>query len=486
MGPAENITDGHRSVILLCDGEEARRDEVERALVLAGVHVVVARTLDSLPDPASIAAVVMALPGIVEGAALAGLKIVGYGAALSNLDLERRCHFLLAGIERVLDSDASDFLPQLLAATRSAFERHETRQEEERRIACALAETGVVATSATMRATLRRLVRLAGLSRLPVLLTGETGTGKELAARLLHARDPQRSTGPFVPVNCAALAKSLAESELFGHRRGAFSGAAHDRLGLARAAHGGVLFLDEVGELAPELQGKLLRVIQEGTVLPVGEERECRIDTRVIAATHRDLSSLVARGDFREDLFYRLSVVTVRLPPLRERKEDIPALARHLADKHSGLQGGSRHRLAPEFLDALTCMELPGNVRQLENIVRAALSSADHDGTIGLAQLPREALLEIAGSRTSVGSSRQSVVLGERDVSPTASRPDLNLSRALDQCERTLLEAALTESDGCQSKAAQLLGVTARTVHTKVRKHGIDPRGLARAPRPAC
>jgi transcriptional regulator with GAF, ATPase, and Fis domain len=250
---------------------------------------------------------------------------------------------------------------------------------------------------------------------------------------MLHACDPRRKQGPFVPLNCSALSKNLAESELFGHRRGAFSGALDDRVGLVRSADQGVLFLDEIAELDWDLQAKLLRVVQEGRVLPVGCDRETSVDVRVVAATHRDLGSLVSQGRFREDLFYRLSVVSVKLPPLRERREDIPDLVRHFASKHAGLTQGSPRAAAEDCLGALRRLRFPGNVRELENLVRSALSTIDHDGPIPLCNLPRETLEELAAPASTEAE--------ESATEPAGAPIDWSLSRAVRRAEHRALQA---------------------------------------------
>jgi transcriptional regulator with GAF, ATPase, and Fis domain len=414
-----------------------------------------------------------ALPGAVLSRAVAvGARTIGISTDVAHLSLERRCQLLLSGIEVLVDAAAPTFAVELRSAVSSALDRHGRRRSEGARIDGVLAELGVVAVSSTMRSVLRRLVMLAELGSVPVLLQGETGTGKEIAARILHARDPRRAGGPFVAVNCAALSKTLAESELFGHRRGAFSGAFQDRPGLVRSADGGVLFLDEVGELDLELQGKLLRVIQEGRVLAVGDDREHPTDVRVVAATHRDLGALVRVGRFREDLYYRLSVIRVELPALRDRREDIPPLCRHFAAKHAGLHDGRVPELADDFLNALGRMALPGNVRELENLVRSSLTTFDRPEVLTLRELPREALSEIASTEIPLAASRA--------VEPTPGTRDFNLTRAVETCERTLIEAALAESKGSQVDAAKLLGVTARTVFNLVRRHGLEVRPMRR------
>jgi transcriptional regulator with GAF, ATPase, and Fis domain len=229
------------------------------------------------------------------------------------------------------------------------------------------------------------------------------------------------------------------------------------------------LFLDEIGELDWDLQSKLLRVIQERCVLPVGDDRECPVDVRIVAASHRNLASLVDAGRFREDLFYRLSVVRVHLPPLRERREDVAPLAFHFAGKHAELHGGQVPDMDPDFLDALSRMQFLGNVRELENLIRVALTALDDSGPLSLRELPRSAIEEIVAAR--------------RAPAPTTSLPpsppdveSLNLSQAIDACERSLIVAALARCQGSQVAAAKLLGVTPRTVFNKVHRHGIEPR----------
>jgi two-component system, NtrC family, response regulator HydG len=415
-----------------------------------------------------------ALPSALLAGALAeGARTIGVCAGSGRFPLEERCRLLLAGVELLLDTAEPGFRSDLHRAAGAAVDRQRRRRSEEARMDSVLQGLDVVAVSASMRSVLRHLVRLAEIGSVPVLLQGETGTGKEVAARILHARDQKRAAGPFVAVNCAALSKTLAESELFGHRRGAFSGAFQDRSGLIRSADGGVLFLDEIAELDPELQGKLLRVIQEGRVLTVGDDREHPTDVRVIAATHQDLNARVRAGRFREDLYYRLSVVKVELPPLRSRREDVPALCRHFAAKHSGLNHGQVPELSPEFVSALGRMAFPGNIRELENLVRAALTAADRRDLLTLRDLPREALAEVAAPLELVSTLPT--------LAASDQRPDFNLARALDDCERQLIESALEKSHGSQVEAAKLLGVTARTVFNMVRRHGLEINSTRRS-----
>jgi transcriptional regulator with GAF, ATPase, and Fis domain len=279
----------------------------------------------------------------------------------------------------------------------------------------------------------------------PVLVVGESGTGKELVARALHFAGA-RKTGPFVSINCGALPASLLEAELFGHARGAFTGAERDREGLVVASRGGTLFLDELGELPLELQAKLLRVLQEREVRPVGSDRTISVDFRLVTATNRDLAAEVAQKRFREDLYYRVSVVTLPLPPLRERRDDIPLLARHFVDEAARKLGVSAPVLSPRALRALLAHPFPGNVRELENALVRAVVLAE-SGTIEPGDL---------------GLSARAL---ER-------RPERSPPSARD--ERRALEAALLRAGWNAREAARGLGISRATLYRKLQRHGIE------------
>lgn len=298
----------------------------------------------------------------------------------------------------------------------------------------------------TVNPNMRRLLELAdrvALRDVPVLLTGESGTGKELMARRLHRRSARRD-GPFVAVNCAALPESLAESELFGHEKGAFTGADKDRPGRFEEANGGTLFLDEIGDLPLALQAKLLRVLEDGLVRRVGGRRDIPVSVRVVAATNRDLTQAMEAGQFRRDLYYRLAVVRIELPPLRQRKGDISALARHfllsLAARH-GLPAGE---LSPEALEALENYAWPGNVRELRNVLERALV-VRAGGVIRREDLDLPAL-----------SSGASSFPLDRDAR-----------------EREAILEALRRANGNRERAAELLGISVRTLYYRLRRHGI-------------
>jgi len=312
---------------------------------------------------------------------------------------------------------------------------------------------GVIARSPAMQRVMD-LVRRVAPSRTNVLITGESGTGKEMIARALHELS-ERAARPFVAVNCGALPESLMESELFGHEKGAFTGATARHEGLFRAAEGGTLFLDEIGELAPALQVKLLRALQDRKVRPVGGHREIEIDVRVIAATNRDLEKEVAEGRFRSDLFYRLNVIRVHLPPLRERPEDIPALAEHFLRKHAAMEG-KRLTFSNAALRWITAQDYPGNVRELENVIeRAVALAAGNEVTLD------DLLVE-----------RGKVAAGPV-VAPVEIGPGFDLDRWLGELERTLLLRALEQTMGNQTAAAKLLGMTFRSFRYRLRKYGL-------------
>jgi two-component system response regulator PilR (NtrC family) len=299
--------------------------------------------------------------------------------------------------------------------------------------------------------------KVAASPRATVLITGESGTGKELVARAIHWRS-SRAGQPFIPVNCAALSESLLESELFGHVKGAFTGATQDRPGLLLAAGEGSVLLDEVGEISASMQVKLLRVLEERQVKPVGSTREVPFDARILAATNRDLEAEVRAGRFREDLLYRLNVITLELPPLRARPEDIPHLARHFLAQQAEELGRPMLRFSDEALAHLQRMPLPGNVRQLRNLVERAATLSDGD-LVGPEVLPG---LRPPPAPTPAGTAEVSLSEG------------FSLEAWLDEAERRYLLEALRRSDGVKTRAAALLGMSFRSFRYRLDKHGLD------------
>jgi DNA-binding NtrC family response regulator len=324
-------------------------------------------------------------------------------------------------------------------------------------------ESPLVGTSAAMRRLVRRIEGLRQ-NESHVLVTGESGTGKELVARALHAASPRRG-GPFVPVDCGALPESIIESELFGHQRGAFTGAV-GAPGLFRVADGGTLFLDEVGEIPIGVQAKLLRALQHKEVRPVGSAEPVPVDIRVVCATHRDLVRMVEEGSFRRDLFYRLNVVGIEVPPLRERREDIPLLAHHFLRKHRA-PGSPVVGLEPEALEALCAHPWPGNVRELENAVESALALAAGER------------LRRADLRLGRGPQRDPRDPDGPDAHAARLAGELPLS--LEAYERCALERALREAAGDATAAARRLGIGRSTLYRKLARHGITPGRRAQA-----
>jgi two-component system response regulator HydG len=326
----------------------------------------------------------------------------------------------------------------------------------------------IVGESAPMRALLGLVEKVAAADA-TVLILGESGTGKELLARTLHRVGP-RAQGPFVAFDCSALAPSLLEAELFGHEKGAFTGAGRARRGLFREAHGGTIFLDEIGDVAPSVQNKLLRVLQEREIKPVGGDHVVPIDVRVVAATNKDLRALVARGDFREDLYWRLAVVPIQVPPLRERREDIPLLAGHILGRRRGAaktsSTGARYptALTQDALARLMGYHWPGNIRELENVLSRAAILCDGEKI-------RASDLDLAGlAPTAAAPARASAGL-----TPGRRLKDI-VDDAAAAVERAAISEALAEAGGSPAAAARLLGVSRAHIYNKLRAYGLAHR----------
>jgi transcriptional regulator with PAS, ATPase and Fis domain len=339
--------------------------------------------------------------------------------------------------------------------------------------------SGIVGDSPAMRAVYR-LTRLVAPSRASVLLVGETGTGKELIARSIHKLSP-RADGPYVRVNCGALSESLLESELFGHIKGAFTGAVDNKTGRFEAAHGGTIFLDEISSMSHKLQVKLLRVLQEREFERVGESRTIRVDTRVVAATNQFLEDEIDAGRFRDDLYYRLNVVPIHLPPLRERRQDIPELARHFLSRYSEENRRDTPELPDALLKSLLDHDWPGNVRELENYIeRAVVLSNGQELSVEQLTPPargqRRVRLAKARGNDLPSLIQQLVRVGIQTV-PTE---DGSLhQRLVGGVERELIEQVLQLSDHVQVKAAARLGINRNTLHKKISEYasGTDGHG---------
>jgi DNA-binding NtrC family response regulator len=318
---------------------------------------------------------------------------------------------------------------------------------------------GFLAASAAMTRLVEQIQRLQG-NDLTVLITGESGTGKELVAHAIHVGS-QRSAGMFLPYNCTTTGRDLADSQLFGHRRGSFTGAVTDQPGLVRSAAGGTLFLDEIGDLPIDVQPKLLRFLELQEILPIGETRPQRVDVRVLAATNADLEQRVAEGKFREDLYYRLSVIRIHVPPLRERLEEVPYLSAFFLREASERLAKPDVQLSSAALEAFSQYWWRGNVRQLKNEIQRAVALSMPGGIIEASHLSPEIGATASPSAPRLAPSR-------------ASRAATNLATAIEEVERELIQAALNGSSGNISQAARVLGLTRRGLYLKLRRLGFD------------
>jgi DNA-binding NtrC family response regulator len=413
---------------------------------------------------------------IIRALKLKGFRVISYEDDVLSWPIGTRCRALLSGCSSLFDSSERNFPDELRQAVTRALQVATESHFEEQLIKEQMEALGIIGESAEMMAVFRWVMRVSALSDFPVLISGETGTGKELIANALHRLDSKRSKGPFIAANCSVISAGLAESELFGHRRGSFTGADSDRKGLFRAAEGGILFLDEIGELSEALQAKLLRVLQEQKVLGVGFDQEVSIDVRVIAATNRSLEQMVKQRRFREDLYHRLNVLAVNIPPLRDRQEDLQPLTEHFLKKYSALNQGHTRTASSDFVEALTQVELSGNARQLENIVRRALLHKLDDAPLSLSDLTPavwEQLSETINLEKDGPGPPAQVDLQPHFVSILDSN-GWNLSRSLEYCERLLLQCALKIARGNQSQTARLIGITPRSVYNKLHKHNLD------------
>ncbi len=341
------------------------------------------------------------------------------------------------------------------AAERQRLSR--TNRELRRQLDEKFGFEGMIGNSPAMHEILDRLKQVAPTNA-TALIQGETGTGKELVARALHNNSPRKNK-PFVPLNCTALNENLLEDELFGHEPGSFTGGERLRKGKFEYANGGTLFLDEVGDMPLTLQSKLLRVIEDGQVYRIGGNEAIKVNVRIVSATHRDLDAAVKGGTFRQDLYFRLKVVTIKLPPLRERREDIPLLADHFRKEFMARHGKQITNIAAEVRRALTAYPWPGNVRELRNLIDSAVV-LDRDGVLGLDDLPEGSELLKQLELPEPGAASVSSLIG----------------RPLDEVEHYYLQKALELTNGNREDAAKLLNVGERTLYRKIKEYGLDGR----------
>jgi two-component system response regulator PilR (NtrC family) len=451
--------------ILVVDDEQSIREFLEVLLMRAGHSVELATSLSEAQTALTRRGVDLVISDfrigsdsgldVVKAARTAQppaevIVITAYGTPASAVQAMRQGAYDY--IAKPFDND------ELMLLVDRALEKR-ALSEENRQLRASLLPHAeyFVGTSAAMR-DVWTLVDKVAQARTTVLITGESGTGKEVVARAIHGRS-QRASSPFVPVNCGALAEGVLESELFGHVRGAFTGATSDRTGILVSAGDGSVLLDEVGELPMGTQVKLLRVLQERRVKPVGSSREVPFEARILAATNRRLDEEVKAGRFREDLFHRLNVINLELPPLRQRREDIRPLTEYFLARVSEELGRPGMHFTEDALSLLEKYAFSGNVRQLHNIVERAATLAD-SLTLGPESLPPAVT---GASEAALGGDVQ---IGE----------GFSLERHLDAVERRFLEASLRKADGVKTRAAELLGLTFRSMRYRLAKHGLGDR----------
>ena len=470
--------------VLIADDEDGLRWVLEKGLRQAGYEVTAVRdgdeALRAFSDaPFDLVFLDIRMPGTDGLTVLAKLRELAGDAHVIVMTAHGTMETAIQAMQRgAYDYLAKPFdLDEVLLLAERALAAGRLTQEVAR-LKTGLQEVwefgALIGRHPRMQEVYKTIGRIAA-SDVTVLLRGESGTGKELVARAIHHYS-RRAGRPFVAVSSAAIPGTLLESELFGHERGAFTDAKERKLGKLELAHGGTLFLDEIGDMPPELQTKLLRALQERTIERVGGQESLRIDVRVLAATNRDLETMMREGRFREDLFYRLNVVTVTLPPLRERRRDVPLLVEHLLAKYATELG--ERGVAPEALDRLVGHDWPGNVRELENVVQRAMVMAT-SGVILPEHLPIgpvSAAASVAIDATLEEIIERKLLECVRGLREHASANLYDLMVGL--VEKPLLRAVLRETGGNQVRAAQILGINRNTLRKKLTEHGIEPDSI--------
>jgi len=454
------MTAEDRGKVLVIDDEENMRLVLDNILVREGYRVVLAGSgaeALGLLDHESVDFILcdVRMPGMDGLTFLSEARVRGVRAPIIMMSaygtVDSAVEAMKAG---AFDYVFKPFKPdEILLTLKKADQQERLRRENLalRRAAGQGIRTGLVARSKSMTELLVMVERVAAVKS-PVLITGESGTGKELVARAVHAAGDRRDQ-PFVAVNCGAIPENLLESELFGHVRGAFTDAVRDKPGLFREADGGVLFLDEIGELPPALQVKLLRALQEDEVRPLGANAPVKVDVRIVAATAKDLSREVNQGRFREDLFYRLNVLPLAIPPLRDRPEDIPLLLDHFLVVFASRMGRRRPEMTREFIEALEKYAWPGNVRELENLVERTLVLCPKP-LLDLEDLPEHV---------------------RRAVSPIKTEPagSLDMKARVRELEADIIREALIQTGGNRSEAARRLGISYPSLLSKIKLYGL-------------
>ena len=467
---AERSLTLRKSNVLVVDDEELYRRALERILKRAGHDVLTARDASEAigivsSQPVDLVLCDVKMPGI-NGLELVRqihdlepdlpcIVITGYGSAEASVDALRAGAFWY--LEKPFEQERLDVVRRLVE---QAIE-HGRLKAENRMLHSALRSRykfdNIIGKSSALMHVLSVVEKVADTES-TVLITGESGTGKELIARALHYNS-RRADRMFVTVNCGAIPEELLESELFGHVKGAFTNATHNREGRFAVANGGTIFLDEIGDMSPNLQVKLLRVLQERTFEPVGSSKTVRVDVRIIAATHQDLPKLIEAKQFREDLYYRLNVLPVEVPPLRARRDDVPLLVHHFLDVAAQERSSPVDAISDDAMARLVEYDWPGNIRQLENTVErlAVLASGPE---IVLDDLPEQ----LRSTTPAAGSA-----------GPALPPDGISLNAAVDRLERDLIGQALDRTQWNKNRAAQLLGLNRTTLLEKIKKRGLTP-----------
>ena len=446
---------GADSHILLIEDDDTLASLLARVLRNEGYHVDLLDRADMLPSAAKLVKYDVVLSDIHLAEGTSGHDVLRQVRAITDKVpvILMTAYADVEGAMTAVSQGAYDYLAKPIEPTE--LKRMVAEAVARRKIAGSAvvaldprsqlaAEAQIVGSAPAMIGVYKTVAQVAPTTA-TVLIIGESGTGKELVARAIHAKSP-RVSKPFVAVNCAALPESILESELFGHERGAFTGATGVKRGLFEEANGGTLFLDEIGEISPKMQVQLLRVLQEGEIRRVGAAETIKVDVRVVAATNRDLKLERDAGRFREDLFFRLQVVTVTVPPLRERKGDVALLVRHFLARHADRLGRTVARVAPEVLDVLGTYDFPGNVRELSHLVERAMLIA-REGVITAADLPQEVTKSWQATTTTNGGALA-------DDWPT-----------LAALERRYIDRVLSRTGGNKTRAADVLGIDRRTLN---------------------
>jgi DNA-binding NtrC family response regulator len=467
MGGARALRDSH---VLVIDDEELYRRALERILVRVGHRVSCARDASEAmsvvsSDHLDLVLCDVRMPGI-QGLELVRqihdlqpdlpcIVITGYGSAEASVDALRAGAFWY--LEKPFEQASLDVVRRLVD---QAIEHGRLKAENrllQRQLRTRYRFENIVGTSPPLRFALEMVEKVADTDS-TVLVTGESGTGKELVARALHYNS-RRADRPLVTVNCGAIPEELLESELFGHVRGAFTNAVSHRQGRFALAHGGTIFLDEIGDMSPSLQVKLLRVLQERTFEPVGSSKSISVDVRVVAATNQDLPVAIRERRFREDLYYRLNVIPIEVPPLRERREDVPLLVHHFLKTMNGEKGRNVSGFSDACMERLLAYEWPGNVRELENLVER-LVILRGEGEIGPDDLPPP-----------FGAVRTPL----RTDAPRLPGSGIPFNDVVDRFETDLILQALEQTHWNKQRAAQLLGLNRTTLLEKIKKKGLEP-----------